>query len=418
MTLWRTMPLLALAVGLAAGPARACTDTIGVVMALSGPIGGEGQAAAMGVRMALRDLDKAGGAAGCDLVADLRDTTSRPSVAAEQARQLIHDAHVRGLIGGLRSPDTIRILAAVTAPELVPQISPGASSPALTRMGEAGKTNGIFFRTIPSDTLRAVAAAQYALVLGYRRLAIIHPANDDGTDMARAFADAVRKLGGNVVSATQYEAHQASYATVATAAMAGAPEALYLVSDEVDGAAIARAWIERGGPQKFLLADGMNSAGFIKAVGAKYLNHAFGLSPGAEPTASTAYFEKNFKPFAQLDPDAPGAARSYDAAAIMGLAIAIAGKPDRALVTASIRAAVDPMGTPVTAGPDGFRRALALIKAHRPIRYVGVSGPIAFDRAGDSAAPFNQWKIAGGKVVSTGQLGTADMAKLLARLGQ
>ena len=109
--------------------------------------------------------------------------------------------------------------------------------------------------------------------------------------------------------------------------------------------------------------------------------------------------------------------QSYDAAAIMGLAVAIAGKPDPAAITAGIRAAVDPKGTPITAGPAGFRKALALIKAHKPIRYVGVIGPISFDKVGDITGPFAKWKIAGGTIVSTGQVSTAAVTKLVQRLG-
>ncbi len=49
--------------------------------------------------------------------------------------------------------------------------------------------------------------------------------------------------------------------------MQGAPDGLYLVSTPVDGATIARAWIAGGGPQKFLLNDGMNSTTSSSASG-------------------------------------------------------------------------------------------------------------------------------------------------------
>ena len=61
-----------------AAPARAagCTIPIGVVMELTGPAGEYGQAGAKSVEMAFRDLNEAGGAQGCDLVADTRDSHS------------------------------------------------------------------------------------------------------------------------------------------------------------------------------------------------------------------------------------------------------------------------------------------------------------------------------------------------------
>lgn len=419
MTKRLKLPLLAaLAIALATGTAGACTITIGVVMSLTGPAGAYGQAGAKAVQMAFRDINKAGGAAGCTLAADIRDAQTSGSVAVDQAKQLVDVEHVPGLIGGIISSVTLPILTAVTAPAKVPQISPASSSPTLTTLGEEGKTNGIFFRTITSDALQGVVAAQYAMSLGYKRLAIIHVNNDFGANMVREFASAYKKLGGTITSDTPYNEKQSSYSAEVTAAMAGKPDALYLVSYPVDGATIAREWISQGGPQKFLLNDGMNSQTFIKAVGAKYLNHAFGTSSGTESTASTAYFQRNFKAFSKLDPGSPGAVQSYDAAAIMGLAVAIAGKPDPAAITAGIRAAVNPKGTPITAGPEGFRKALALIKAHKPIRYVGVIGPIAFDKVGDITGPFREWKIAGGKIVTTGGVSTAGVTKLVASLGK
>ncbi len=91
-------------------------------------------------------------------------------------------------------------------------------------------------------------------------------------------------LGGEIVSVTPYNEKQASYSAEVTAAMAGSPDGLYLVSYPVDGATIARAWISQGGPAKFLLNDGMNSTDFISAVGAKYLNDAYGTSSGTNPS--------------------------------------------------------------------------------------------------------------------------------------
>ena len=64
----------------------------------------------------------------------------------------------------------------------------------------------------------------------------------------------------------------------------------------------------------------MNSTDFISSVGPQFLNEAYGTSSGTSPTASTTYFNDNYKTFSGLDPANPAADRSYDAAAIVGLA--------------------------------------------------------------------------------------------------
>ena len=152
------------------------------------------------------------------------------------------------IIGGIISSVSIPILTSVTAPAGVVQVSPASSSPTLTALGREGKTNGVFFRTITSDALQGTAAAKYAIDQGLKKLAIIHVNNDFGVNMVREFSAAYEKLGGTITSTTPYNEKQASYSSEASAAMAGEPEALYLVSYPVDGATIARAWISGGGP--------------------------------------------------------------------------------------------------------------------------------------------------------------------------
>jgi ABC-type branched-subunit amino acid transport system substrate-binding protein len=402
-----------------AGPTLAadCDITIGVVLELSGPAGEYGQAGAKSVEMAFRDFNDAGGVGGCKLVTDTRDSQTQANVAVDQATQLVNIKKVSVIIGGIISPMTIPMLTSVTAPAGVVQISPASSSPTLTALGRDGKTNGVFFRTITSDALQGTAAAKYAIDSGLKKIAIVHVNNDFGVNMVKEFKSAYEKLGGTITSITPYNEKQSSYAAEATAAMAGGPEALYLVSYPVDGATVARAWISAGGPQKFLLNDGMNSEDFIKAVGAQYLNEAYGTSSGTSETASTKYFYDNYAAFSGgIKPDAPAADRSYDAGAIVALAVAKAGKADSAAIKAAIAQITDPAGEPIHAGKDEFAKALALIKDGKPIKYEGVIGPIAFDQYGDITGPFRLWKIKDGVVTTTGEMSADDVAKIKASL--
>jgi ABC-type branched-subunit amino acid transport system substrate-binding protein len=395
-----------------AAPARACTVTVGVVMELTGPAGPYGQAASKSVELAFHDLNQAGAVLGCTLAADTRDSQSQGAVGVDAARQLVDIAHVPAIIGAIISSVTIPIVTSVTAPAHVVQISPASSSPTLTTLAEKGETGGWFFRTITSDTLQGVAAARYAMDLGLKKLAVIHVNNDFGVNMVKQFSHAYTALGGTITSDTPYNERQSSYQAEVTSALGGNPDGLYLVSYPVDGATIARAWISQGGPRKFLLNDGMNSSDFIDAVGAKYLDDAHGTSSGTETTPSTTYFNEAYKAFSGLDPGSPAADRAYDAAALVGLAIAQAGKADSAAIRDGIRAVVDPNGTPIYAGPEEFKKGLGLLHDGKPIRYVGVIGPISFDANGDITGPFREWAIEGGKVVTKGQLSTADIDKI------
>ena len=233
----------------------------------------------------------------------------------------------------------------------------------------------------------------------------------------KEFSDAYVKLGGTITSTTPYNEKQASYSAEASAAMSGEPEALYLVSYPVDGATIARAWISGGGPQKFLLNDGMNSSDFVASVGAQYLESAYGTSSGTSPTASTEYFNANYEAFSGgIKPDAPAADRSYDAGAIVALAVAKAGKGDAAAIKAAIPAVVAEGGEPIHAGKEEFAKALKLLSEGKAIKYEGVIGPVSFDQYGDITGPFRLWQIKAGEVTTVGEMSAEDVGKVKAGL--
>ncbi len=396
--------------------ASACDISIGLVLELTGEAGEYGQAGAKSVEMAFRDLNDAGGVAGCSLKTDTRDSQTQANIAVDAATQLVQVAKVPAIIGGIISPMSIPILTSVTAPARILQVSPASSSPTLTALGRDGKTNGVFFRTITSDALQGVAAAKFAIDQGMKRIVIIHQNNDFGVNLVKEFSDPYTALGGEVISVTPYNSKQSSYASEVTAAMAGEPDALYLISDPVDGATIARTWISQGGVQKFLLNDGMNSQDFIDSVGKDYLGDAFGTSSGTNPTPSTEYFNANYQAFSGIDPAAPAADRSYDAGALVGLAVAIAGGPDAAKLPEAIRKAVDPDGEVIHAGKDEFAKALALIADGKPIRYEGVIGPVNFDQYGDISGPFRLWQIVDGVVTTVGEMTPADVDAIKAKL--
>lgn len=411
--------LAGFAIGAAPAFAQECDITVGVVMELTGPAGEYGKAGAKSVEMAFRDFNEAGGVDGCKLVMDTRDSQSQGNVAVDQATQLVNIRKVPVIIGGIISSVSIPILTSVTAPAGVVQVSPASSSPTLTALGREGKTNGVFFRTITSDALQGTAAAKYALDQGMKKIAIIHVNNDFGNNLKQEFTAAYTKLGGTITSTTPYNEKQASYSSEASVAMDGEPDALYLISTPVDGATIARAWISGGGVQKFLFNDGMNSKDFIASVGAQYLNEAYGTSSGTTPTTSTEYFNANYAEFSGgIEPSAPAADRSYDAGAIVALAIAKAGKADKDAIKTAISEVTAPGGTPIYAGKAEFEKALGLLKDGKPIKYEGVIGPVSFDQYGDITGPFRLWKITDGEVTTVGQMESEAVSEIKATLSK
>lgn len=397
-----------------------CANTVGVVVPLTGAAGRYGQAASKSIELAFKELNQAAGVqgiAGCRLAFDVRDDQSQGSVGVDQARQLVDLGKVPVIIGSIISSVSIPMVTSVTAPAGVVQISPASSTPSFTKLAVAGKTNGWFFRTITGDALQGTAAAKYAMDQGIKSLSVIYVNNDYGVNMMAEFRAAYQTLGGEIIGMTPYNPEQSSYNPEVTKALKGDPPALYFIGYPGDGTTIVRTWIQEGGAQRFLLNDGMNTADFIKGVGRQFLNNAFGTSSGSTRTPSTDYFARAYPAMSGgFSADSPAADRAFDAAAILGLAIAQAGKFEAVAIRIAIRKVSGPGGEVVYAGPEGFRRAMELIREKKPVRYVGVIGPLQFDKYGDIAGPFRMWRISNGEVTTVGQMSAEDVQALQARL--
>ena len=78
---------------------------------------------------------------------------------------------------------------------------------------------------------------------------------------------------------------------------------------------------------------------------------------------------------------------------------------------------LDPKGTVIHAGKDEFAKALQLIKDGKPIKYEGVIGPVTFDEYGDITGPFRLWRIQNGEVTTVGEMTTADVDAIKAKIG-
>ena len=199
--------------------------------------------------------------------------------------------------------------------------------------------------------------------------------------MVAEFAKAYKALGGTIVSDTPYNEKQSSYEAEVTAAMAGEPDGLYLVSYPVDGATIARHWIRKGGPAKFLLNDGMNEQGLHRRgrrqVSERRLRHVVRHRRDAVDrsisTTTTRPSPASIRPARR--PTGPMTPAPSSASPSPWRARAIRRR-------SRMRSArcVDPNGTVIHAGKEEFAKALELIKDGKPIQYEGVIGPIAFDK--------------------------------------
>ncbi|MBV2180462.1 MAG: ABC transporter substrate-binding protein [Castellaniella sp.] len=394
----------------------ACTTTIGSVMSLTGSLGVLGQQIAKGAQLAVSDLNAAKTPKTCTLNLSLLDDQTSASVGVDAAKKLVDVQHVPAIVGALSSGVSAAILTSVTTPAKVVLISPASTSPTFTQLGKDNKTGGFWFRTTPSDALQGVAMAKVALDQGYKKVAVLYLNNAYGQGLSEEFTNAFTKLGGAVTENVVYNPSQPSYRSEVEKALSPSPDALFLIGYPGDGTTIAREWISGGGPQKFLLPDGLESQDFVNDVGPQYMKDVHGTAAGSVTTPSLATFKKEFQAKFGSLPTQAYITNAYDGTIIVGLAMEHAGKATGTAIRDSIRKVTDPKGEKIYAGVDQLKKAAKLLAEHKSIQYVGASGPLQFDQYGDINAPMVVWSVQNGKVESTGMVTVDQIAALRAKI--
>lgn len=389
----------------------ACTTTIGSVMSLTGSLGALGQPISKGAELAIADLNAAGGEK-CTLKLSLLDDQTNPSVGVDAAKKLVDIQHVPAIVGSLSSGVSAAILTSVTAPGKVVLISPSSTSPTFTQLAKDGKTGGYWFRTTPSDALQGVAMAKVAKDAGLNKVAILYLNNDYGQGLSEEFSQAFKKLGGTVTENVTYNPSQASYRSEVNKALDPAPDAVFIIGYPGDGTTLTREWISAGGVQNFLFPDGLESQPFVNDVGVQYMKKVHGTAAGSSKTPSLENFQKEFQAKYGELPTQAYITNAYDGAILVGLAMEYEHKDTGTAIRDGIRKVTDPKGTKIYAGVAQLKEAAKLIAEHKPIQYIGASGPLQFDANGDIAAPMAVWSVVDGKVKTTGEVSVQEIEAL------
>ncbi|MCX7961937.1 MAG: ABC transporter substrate-binding protein [Burkholderiales bacterium] len=391
----------------------ACPVKIGGVLPLTGSMAPITKKIAQAAELAIEHINQGGGIKGCPVQFILRDDQGQPTVGVDAAKYLVEVERVAAFTGTISSGITGPIISSVTAPSRVVQITCCSTASAFTLDGRSG---GYFFRTIPTSKTQAYATATETARRGFKRTAVIYVNTDFGTDMLRFYRQAVAKLGGDIVVEVPYNDNQPSYRAEVTRALAAKPESLLLIGFPKDAVTIVREWLSLGGPRQVALNNSMRTMDFVNGVGARFVEDFFGMDnaqvAGPHVDAFNRLFEEKYK----ADTKGPGIHTQYDAVMVLGLAMNIAKDLTGPSIRDAVRQVHAPNGTVVGTGPAEFRKALELIRAGRPIKYHGATGPIEFDANGDVTGPALVWRITNGQIVTDRVISIEEMQALFKRI--
>ncbi|MDR3348626.1 MAG: ABC transporter substrate-binding protein [Acidaminococcales bacterium] len=299
---------------------------IGLAIPLTGSSAQDGETIKNGVQLAIDEVNGQGGIKGKKVLLDVQDDKSDPKEAAIVANKLAGDKSVLAVVGHFNSSATLAGAPIYNKAGLV-EISPGSSSPAVTKAGD------YTFRVITTDAFQADYVAKWAVKdLGYKKIAVIYENNDYGKGLADVFDEKAKGQGAAIVSSDSYLAGETKdFSAILTKIKAAGPDMLFIGGLYNETALIAKQAKNIGLNAPIMGVDAIYSNALID-LGGKSVEGV--LLPGFfhegtdNPVAQK--FIKAYKAKYKQDP-ATYAAYGYDAAKIVLDAIANAGTDRKAI---------------------------------------------------------------------------------------
>lgn len=125
--------LVAFAMAFVASPAVKAADPIklGVIMPISGQVASLGNSLSDGIKLAVQEINEAGGVNGSMLEIVLRDSQAKPDIASAVAKELITKEGVKVIIGPLLSGTGLAV-SEVAKQEKIVNFAPSSKTEALT----------------------------------------------------------------------------------------------------------------------------------------------------------------------------------------------------------------------------------------------------------------------------------------------
>jgi len=362
---------------------------MGIILGFTGPIESLTPAMRDSAKLAFKEASDSGSLLGGKKITVLEgDSTCVDSAAAQSAAEKLVADGVAAIMGADCSGVTGAIATNVAVPNGVVMISPSATSPGLTDLAD----NGFFFRTAPSDARGGQILADITKDRGVKSVAVTYTNNDYGKGLADVYAAAAKAHGIKVTAVTAHEDGKADYsAEVATLASAGGDAVAVIGYLDQGGKGIIQGSLDSGAFDTFILSDGMIGDSLTDAFG-KDLNKSFGSLPGSTGKGA-GVFTKVAKA-GGIDSSGPYTGESYDAAALIVLAMQAGGSADRASIAKNVMAVANGPGKKIY--PGELKKALDLLAKGKAVDYEGATG-VNFTDVGEAFGSFLEKEIKGGK---------------------
>ena len=247
----------------ATGAANADALKIGIIESISGPAAAYGDNHRKGTRLAIEEINKAGGFNGEPIEVHAEDDRSDPAAGINAAKKLIAQQKVDAIVGSSASLVTIAFTKENERYK-VPAVNGQAGSPTVTEQGYK-----YTWRVNMTDAqLNEKAVEYFVQQKKTNKFAFLVENSDYGKPPTKAAADRAKAIGADVTAYEEYNRGETDFKAQLSKIKNTAPEVIFVHGYYTEGSIIARQIKELGIDARLIVNMGQGVPKFVELAGA------------------------------------------------------------------------------------------------------------------------------------------------------
>lgn len=299
---------------------------IGANFELTGNVANYGSATLDGLKLAIKEVNDAGGVNGKKITIVDADNKSEASEAVNAATKLISDDKVKVVVGPAVTANVIAE-SQVATDDKIPVVAPDATSPEVTV--ENGQVKPYIFRSCFIDPQQGTVMAKFATENLKAKTAVIYVDNstDYSKSLGKVFKEKFEAAGGKVLDQQAFVAKDQDFKATLTTLKAANADVIFVPAYYEEVGKIVKQARELGITCPILGTDGWDDSKVADIAGADALNNTFFSTHYSDKDDSVKGFVEAFKQEYGHMPNV-FAALGYDAGKMIVDAIKRAGSDD------------------------------------------------------------------------------------------
>jgi ABC-type branched-subunit amino acid transport system substrate-binding protein len=216
---------------------------LGTLLPETGSLAFLGPPEIAGVKVAIEEINAAGGALGKDVEATYSDSGDTSTDIASTSVDRLLSENVDAIIGAASSSVTLSVIDKVIG-DGVTMFSPANTSSTLSTYED----KGLYFRDAPPDIIQGKVLAEVLAEDGHGSIYILNLDDAYGNGLATNLDDSFTEAGGEVVGTTAYDPQAQTFEAEVGKAKAADPDAVVVIGFEESSRIVAEMIKQGVGP--------------------------------------------------------------------------------------------------------------------------------------------------------------------------